>query len=30
MKKLFENLNPNGAMLAFANMMKNKIAIPDT
>ncbi len=27
MKKLFENLNPNGAMLAFVNMMKKKIAM---
>jgi hypothetical protein len=25
MKKLFENLDLNGAMLAFANMMKKKI-----
>lgn len=27
MKKLFENLNPNGAMLAFVNMTKKKIAM---
>jgi acyl-[acyl-carrier-protein] desaturase len=28
MKKLFENLDPNGAILTFVYMMKKKIVMP--